>query len=120
VERRLNILGVRVELFFAHNANLANLAHDGTLVADGLYYIACTCLTLRTDEGGTFRDTAESLAEVSCTANKGNLKGVLVYVVLVIRWGKYLRLVDVVNTDGLQNLVPERTILGFANTTNEI
>ena len=107
MERRLDVLRIRVKLLFAHDTGLANLAHDRPLVANGFDDIAGTGLTLRADNGGTFRDAAQSFAEVACTANKRNLERMLVYVVLVVSRGQDLRFIDIVNADGLQDLFPE-------------
>ena len=105
MERRLDVFCVRVELFLAHDAALANFAHDGTLVAHGLYDVARTCLTLCTDEGRTLGDSAKSLAQVACAADERHLERVLVDVVFFVRRGEDLGFVDVVNSDGLQDLM---------------
>lgn len=81
---RLDVFRVRVELLFAHNAALADLAHDGALVAYGLNDITSTGLALCTNEGSTLRDAAEGLAEIPGTADEGDLECMLVYVVLFV------------------------------------
>lgn len=100
----MEIFRERVELFFAHHAALANLAHDRTLVAHSLDNVSCTSLTLCTDEGSTFRDAAESLAEVPGTTDEGNFESMLVNVMLLICRGQDFRLVDVIDANGLQDL----------------
>lgn len=106
MERRLQVLRVGVQLFLAHDACLADLAHDSALVADCLDDVACAGLALSADEGGALGDTAQGLAEVACTADERHLERVLVDVVLLVSRRKHLGLVDVVDTDRLQYLRP--------------
>ena len=54
VERRLDLLGVDVELLLAHDTALADLAHDGALVPYGLDDVAGASLALGPDERGAF------------------------------------------------------------------
>jgi len=104
MERCLNLLGKNIELLLAHHARLANCALDSTLVAHGLDNIASASLTLGADESSTLRDTTESFTEVSCTADKGHFEVVLVDVELIIGRSQYLGLIDVIDTDLLDNL----------------
>ena len=104
VEGSLNVLGVSVELLVAHGRHALDLALDGALVAHGLDNVAGTGLTLGADHGSTLGDTSERLTEVLGTADEGNLEVVLVDVVLVVSRGEHLGLVDVVDTDSLEDL----------------
>lgn len=66
--------------------------------------ISCTSLSFGTDEGGTLRDAAKCFTEVSCTTDEGNLEGMLVDMMFLICRCENLRLIDIVDTDSLQNL----------------
>ena len=107
MEGSLDVLGVSVELFLAHNASLPNFALHSSLMPDGLNNITCTSLTFRTNEGGALGNATEGLTEVPGTANEWHLERMLVDVVLIIRGCKDLGLVDVVDADSLQDLCSE-------------
>lgn len=104
MERGLNVFGVGEKLLLAHHAGLPNFRHDSTLVAHGLDNVASAGFTLGADESGTFGDPTESFAQILRTANKRNLVCVLVNVMFIIRGCENLRLVDVIDSDGLQDL----------------
>lgn len=84
VEGSLNILRICVELFFAHNASLSDLAHNRTLVTDRFDHIAGTGFTLRTNEGGTLRDATQGFTEIASSTNERYLERMLVDVVLFV------------------------------------
>ena len=108
MEGRLDLLSERVELLLAHYARLPDFAHDGPLVPYRLYNITGACLTLRTDERSTLRNPTERFTQVSCTAHKGNLEGMLVDMMFFVCGRQDLGLVDVVNANSLENLfIPE-------------
>jgi hypothetical protein len=73
-------------------------------VLNGLDDITGTSLTLSADHSSTFGDTAQGLAEVAAAADEGNLVAVLGDVVDIIGGGEDLGFVDVVNTNGFQDL----------------
>ena len=77
-------------------------------MSDGLNNVARARFALRTDERSTLRNPTERFTQVSCTAHKGNLEGMLIDVVFFIRGRQDLGLVDVVNANSLENLfIPE-------------
>lgn len=104
MERGLNILCVRVELFFIHDARLANLTRHGALVTDGFDDVAGACFAFRPDEGSALGDATQCLAEVAGATYKRNLETVLVDVVLFVRGGQDFGLVNVVDADRLKDL----------------
>lgn len=104
VEGSLDLFCIRVELFFAHNASFSDLAHDRTLVTNRFDHIAGTGFTLRTNEGGTFRDATQCFTEIASSTNERYLEGMLVDVVLFVSRSQHLGLVDVINANGLQDL----------------
>ena len=104
MEGSLNVLGVSVELFLAHNASLPNFALHSSLMPNSLNDITCTSLTFRTNEGGALGNATEGLAEVPSTANEWHLERMLVDVVLIIRGCEDLGLVDVVDSNCLKDL----------------
>lgn len=53
VERRLDVPGIGIELFLAHDARLSDLAHDRPLVPYRLDDVTGARLTLGTDESST-------------------------------------------------------------------
>jgi hypothetical protein len=62
-----------------------NGALDRAAMADGLHDVSSSSLALGADHTGALGHAAQRLAEVSAAANKGNLKGVLVDVVHLVR-----------------------------------
>ena len=79
---------------------VADLAHMRGRVGD----VTGASLTLGTDHGRALVDAAQRLTEVGRTADEGNRKVPLVDVVAVVGGGQHLGLVDVVDTQGLQDL----------------
>lgn len=73
-------------------------------MADRLDDVARAGLTLGADERSALGDAAQSFAEVTRAAYKGHLERMFIDVVLFVRRREHLRLVDVVNTDGLEDL----------------
>jgi hypothetical protein len=74
-------------------------------VLDGLDNVTGTGLTLGADHGSTFGDAAEGLAEVTASADEGNLEVGLGDVVKVVGGGEDFRLVDVIDTNGFEDLI---------------
>jgi len=100
----LDLLGVGEELRVIHQLSLADLGLDGAAVTDGLDNVTGTGLTLGADHGSTLVDAAESLTEVLAAADEGDLVVVLVDVVGLVSGGEDLGLVNVVNSQGLDDL----------------
>jgi hypothetical protein len=73
-------------------------------VANGLDDVAGTGFALGADHGRALGDAAEGFAEIAAAADEGNAEGVLVYMVDSVGWGKNLRFVDVVYTEGFEDL----------------
>ena len=73
-------------------------------MTDGLNDVAGAGLTLGAEHGSTLGDTAEGLAEISASADEGDLELGLVGVVDLVGHGKDLGLVDVVDLAGLEDL----------------
>ena len=108
--RRLDLLREGIELLLGHDASLPDFAGDRTLVPYCFYNVSRTGLALRANEGGPLGDAPQRLTKVSCTAHERHLECVLADVVLLISGREYLRLVDVVNANGLENLGRDRNI----------
>lgn len=87
------------------SAGAGNLGVDGAHVLNGLDDVAGTGFTLGADHGSTLGDAAQGLAQVAAAADEGNLEGGLGNVVDIVGGGQDFRLVDVVDTNGLENLV---------------
>jgi hypothetical protein len=85
MERRPDVLCVRVQLLLGHNARLADLTCHGTLVTHCLDNIACPRFALSTNESCTFRYASEGFAEVPRATNEWDLERVLVDVILLVR-----------------------------------
>mmetsp|Transcript_4978 Transcript_4978/g.8849 ORF Transcript_4978/g.8849 Transcript_4978/m.8849 type:complete len:207 (-) Transcript_4978:40-660(-) len=73
-------------------------------MTNSLNDITSTSFTLCSDHRSSFCDTSQGLAQVSAAADEWNLELVLVDVVNLVSWGENLALINVVNTNGLQNL----------------
>mmetsp|Transcript_27639 Transcript_27639/g.43875 ORF Transcript_27639/g.43875 Transcript_27639/m.43875 type:complete len:365 (-) Transcript_27639:21-1115(-) len=99
-----NLLGVREQLIFVHRTNQLDLTLYATRMTDGLNDISGSSLTLSADHGSTFLDAAKSLSKVARPANKGSCELVFVNVMILVRWGKNLALINEVNVNRLQNL----------------
>lgn len=104
IERSTNLLGVGVELNLGHVSSLVDLGLDGSHVLDGLGDITSSGLTLGSDEGSSLVDSSESLAQVLGTADEGDLEVSLVDVVELVGGGQNLGLVNVINTNLLDDL----------------
>ena len=90
MERRLNILRIRIQLLVVHGARPPNLTHDLTLMAYGFDNIPRTGFTLGTDERRTLGDPTQSLSQILGTAHEGDLERMLVYVVLIVSGSEHL------------------------------
>merc|ERR1712087_542499 len=99
-----HLLGHNEKLVIIHGLNSLNGSLNGSAVSDGLNDATSSGLTLGSDHGSTLGNTSEGFSQISATANKWDAKLVLVDVVDLIGWGKHLTLINVVNTDGLQDL----------------
>lgn len=114
--QQLNVnLELAGELAKTHNAALSksslclgNVAVDSLHVADSLDDVTSAGLTLGSDHGSTLGNTAQGLAEVSAAADKGDAEGALLDVALVIGRGQDLGLVNVVDTQGLEDLALDK------------
>lgn len=108
--RDLQLAGVGTELGLGvgrglqDGASTSNVGVDGAHVLDSLHNITGTSLTLCTDHSGAFGDTAESLAQVTATADEGDLEAVLGNVVDIVGGGKDLGFVNVVDANGFEDL----------------
>jgi hypothetical protein len=104
VVRSLDLLGIGEELIVIHQLSLADLRLDSAAVTDSLDNVTGTGLTLGADHGSTLVDATKSLTEVLAAADEGDLVVVLVDMVGVIGRGQDLRLVNVINSEGLDDL----------------
>ena len=66
--------------------------------------IACSSLALGPDHGSTLGYPTQGLAQVTGATNERNFEVVFVDVVLIIRRCEHLGFVDVIDTNGLENL----------------
>lgn len=98
-------LGLRVGVALEDGAGAGNLSVDGAHVLDGLDDVAGTGFALGADHGGAFGDAAQGLAQVAAAADEGNLEGGLGDVVDIVGGSQDFGLVNVVDTDGLEDLV---------------
>ena len=72
-------------------------------MAHGLDHVTGARLALRADHGRALLDATQRLAEILRAAHERHVEFTLVDVVDVVGGGEHLRLVDVVDLDGLQN-----------------
>lgn len=87
---------------------LSNLLVDGLHVADSLDNVTGASLALGADHGSTLSNAAEGLAEVAAAADEGGLEGALLDVALVVSGSQDLRLVNVVDAKGLEDLALDK------------
>lgn len=73
-------------------------------MADCLDHITSTSLTLGANEGGTLGDAAQRLSKVTSTANEWNFEAMFVDMVLIVCRSQDLRFVNIIDTDGLEDL----------------
>ncbi len=104
MERRLDVLCEAVQLFVVHRADATDVRHDRSLMTNGFDNISCACFALRAYEGRTLRDASQRLAKVFRTTDERDLERMLVYVMLLVRRGQDFGFVDIVDSDGLENL----------------
>ena len=100
----LHLLGGNEELILGKDGEALDLGLDGAGMTDGLNDVAGAGLTLGAEHGSTLGDTAEGLAEISASADEGDLELGLVDVVDLVGHGKDLGLIDVVDLAGLEDL----------------
>ncbi len=72
-------------------------------VADGLDHVSGPGLALGAQEGRALADAAQGLAEIAAPADEGDRERVLVHVVLLVRGGQDLALVDEVDAERLEH-----------------
>ena len=92
------------QFIFPHICHTADLSIHFPHVTDSLNDITGAGFAFCTDHCSTFLNSAESFAQVSCTANKGNFELMLVDVIKIICGRKNFAFVDVINFDRLKNL----------------
>jgi hypothetical protein len=97
-------LCIRVHLRVVHHAHHADLLVHRARVAHRLHYVARARLAFCAQHGGALRNAAKRLAQVAAAAHKGHRELVLVDVVLLVRHGEHLGLVNVVHLQRLQHL----------------
>jgi hypothetical protein len=79
-------------------------SHDLPHVLDGVDDVAGARFALGADHGRALGDAPQSLTQVARAAHKRSGKGMLVHVVLFVRRGKHFGLVDVIDSQLLQDL----------------
>jgi hypothetical protein len=104
VEWRLDVFGVRVQLFLRHYARLADLACDGTLMTHRLHNVTRPGFALGADESCALGYASEGLAKIARTTDEWHLERVFIDVVFFVRGSQHFRLIDVVNPNALQYL----------------
>src|SRR5215217_2683736 len=102
--RRPEVLGLGHHLLVIEGTEPANAAHYGAPVPHGFDHVAGACLALGPYHGRPLTDTPQRLSEVRCTAYEGHVEDGLVYVMLLVGRGQDLRLIYVVDFEGLQDL----------------
>ena len=73
-------------------------------MAHRFHDVARPGLPLGADHGGALSDPAQRLPQIPAATDKGHLEGVLPDVMGFVGGGQYLRLVDVVDAQGLEHL----------------
>mmetsp|Transcript_27271 Transcript_27271/g.37610 ORF Transcript_27271/g.37610 Transcript_27271/m.37610 type:complete len:271 (+) Transcript_27271:255-1067(+) len=111
LKRCADLLGKHINLVFIHGLQLPNTPLHCPDMAHSLHHIASSCLTLGADHGRALCNPSKGLTQVSATAQHGHVKVVLVDVMNLVCRGQDLALINVVNTNRLQNL-------GFYKVTN--
>ena len=104
LDRRAEVLGRRHVLLGAERGEPRHLAEHRALVANGLDDVAGARLALGADHRRALGDPAERLAEVASSAHERDGERPLVDVVLLVRGGEDLGLVDVVDAERLEDL----------------
>jgi len=74
-------------------------------VLDGFNNVTGASLTLGPDHGGSLGDPTEGFSQVAAAADEGDLEVRLCDVVAVIGGGEDFRFVDVVDSDGFEDLI---------------
>lgn len=97
-------LRLRVSARLKDTSSTANLGIDSAHVLNGLNDITGTGLTLGADHSSTLGDTAKGLAQVAAATDEGDLEGGLGNVVDIVGGGQNFRLIDIVDTNGLEDL----------------
>ena len=100
----LQFLGRDVELVLGQGGQVADLVANLTHVRGRVGDVTGASLTLGTDHSRALVDAAQRLTEVGRTADERNREVPFVDVVAVVGGGQDLGLVDVVDSQGLQDL----------------
>ena len=109
IQRSLMLLRGAGELLRAQRGEVLDAVGDLAHVPDGLDDVAGARLALGADHRGALADAPQRLAEVGGSADEGNLEGELVDVIRLVRGRQHLRLVHVVDLEGLRAPVPRRS-----------
>mmetsp|Transcript_3309 Transcript_3309/g.5706 ORF Transcript_3309/g.5706 Transcript_3309/m.5706 type:complete len:251 (+) Transcript_3309:562-1314(+) len=104
LERALHVLGRHKQLVLLHGLDPADLRHERARVPHRFNDVACSRFALGAKHGRPLCDSAKSFAQVAAPAHERHRELVLVDVVVLVRHGEHLRLVDVVHLDGFQDL----------------
>ena len=99
-----DFLGVYVQLVVVHVLQRPDGTLDGPRVPDGLNDVPSPGLSLGPDHGCTLGDTPQCLSKIPASAYERHLEVVLVDVVQVISWREHLGLVNVVDSQRLEDL----------------
>ncbi len=103
-QRCLELLGPLEQLGGIGLTDLADVADDVAQVTHCLDDVAGAGLALRADQAGALADSPQCLAEVGRAAHEGDRERELVDVMGLVGGCQHLALVDVVDTEGLEDL----------------
>lgn len=87
-----------------------DLLVDGAHVLDGLDDVARAGLAFCPDHGGAFGDAAQGFAQVAAAADERDLEVRLLDVVAVVSRGEDFGFVDVVDSDGFEDLIASKSM----------
>src|SRR5215471_14835747 len=104
LDRGAKQLGLVNQLGIRQAVETANVAVHRTQVTRRLDDVAGAGLPLRPDHGSSLCDASEGLAQVAAAAHERHGEGPLVDVVFLVSRGQDLGLIDVVDTQRLQDL----------------
>jgi hypothetical protein len=74
------------------------------LVADGFDDISRTRFTFGSDHSGAFGHASKSFTKIASATNERNLESMLVDMILVVCRCQDFGLIDIINSNGLENL----------------
>uniref|UniRef100_A0A7C9DZC8 Uncharacterized protein n=1 Tax=Opuntia streptacantha TaxID=393608 RepID=A0A7C9DZC8_OPUST len=104
IARRGDLLRKGEHLIIVHVPQNPDLTHHAPHVTYGLDDVSRPSLTLGSNHGGAFSDAAERLPQIAAATNKGDLEVMLVDVVVLVGGGQNLGFVDIVDSNGFQDL----------------